>query len=117
MTADEFWSHLEYRVCREINGLRAADYRGWWCDGFIPEQLELRSDRALFVGRVWMANGPLQDEWRFELYLPPDVKSESEVDWSALLPAEDVTAWLSLDISRKFLKIDLSNAVRDPDSP
>ena len=37
--------------------------------------------------------------------LGPSAKSRDEVKWAELIPAEDVTGWLSLDFENKFLKI------------
>jgi hypothetical protein len=96
--AKDFWSHLEYRVCREIESLRGDDFRGLWCDGFCPEQFELIDDRAAITGRVWMGRGSReQEDWRFSLILPEGVGEDADVDWNAVLPADDVSGWLSED--------------------
>jgi hypothetical protein len=44
---------FEYRVCRELAGMRADGLHEWWCDGFVPETLD--EVRGVFSGRVWMA--------------------------------------------------------------
>ncbi len=38
MTESDFWTHLEFRLCREFAGLPDNHLRSLWCDGFIPEQ-------------------------------------------------------------------------------
>ena len=115
MDAQGFWDHLEFRVCREIDGLRRTDFRGLWCDGFLPDALEFTDGRPEIAGKVWMGRGGTtgQELWRFSLLLPRDVKTEADVDWASLLPAEDATGWLVLDKSRQYMKIDPSAAHPD----
>ena len=102
MDAKAFWARLEYRVCREIDGLRIDEYRGLWCDGFIPEQFQLGDGRLGVTGHVWMGRGRRhQEQWRFTLLLPEEVTSEAAVDWAATFPPENVTGWLSLDQTKR----------------
>lgn len=114
MDAATFWNHLEYRVCREINGLRTDEHRGLWCDGFIPEDSHFDDGPPRVTGRVWMGRGPRhQEQWRFTLLLPADVTSEADVDWASIFPAEDVTGWLSLDATKREMRIDPTAAKPD----
>ena len=114
MNASDFWSRLERRVCREIDGLRVDGFRGLWCDGFIPEQFEVLDDRPMITGRVWIGHGRSeQEEWRFSLLLPQGVCEEAHVDWSAALPGDDVTGWLLLDQAQRTMKLDPAAAYPD----
>jgi hypothetical protein len=116
--AKDFWTYLEYRVCREIDGLRIGQFRGLWCDGFIPEQFELKQGQPVITGRVWMARGGRhQEQWRFTLVLAPGIASEANVDWATMLPAEDVTGWLSIDPNERELSLDPAAAYRDGPTP
>jgi len=116
MDERDFWLKLEYRVCREIDGLRSPtpDLKGLWCDGFIPEQFEAGVP-SQYVGRVWMGRGGThQEQWRFVLLLSNNVQSLHAIDWSTLLPPEDATGWLSLSTADRTTKI--NPAVARPDS-
>jgi len=120
MEEKEFWLRLEYRVCREIDGLRTREFRGLWCDGFIPQYFDDSGERPAVRGRVWMGRGGTthQEQWRFSLLLPENVTSPEEIDWGSILPTEDVTGWLSLDAARRVMKIDSIGAYpdRQPDA-
>lgn len=106
MDAKDFWTHLEYRVCREIDSLRKNEYRGLWCDGFIPEQFEFCDGQPVLTGSVWMGRGGRhQEQWRFVFLLPKGVTSEVDVNWEAIFPAEEVTGWLSLDQVAREMKV------------
>lgn len=114
MDAQEFWSRLEFRVCREIDGLRRNDFRGLWCDGFLPDAIEFTKPSRRIGGTVWMGwGGSTQELWQFLLLLPQSIKSEADLDWASLLPANDVTGWLSLDKAPRFMKINPSAAYPD----
>jgi hypothetical protein len=114
--ANEFWTKLEYRICREIGSLHVGEFRGLWCDGVIPEGLERFTDRCVVVGRAWMGRGARQQEkWRFEFVLPPGTMELERVNWHSLLPAEDMTGWLELHQSERLMRITPSAAY--PDRP
>lgn len=98
MTESEFWDKLEYRVCKEIYGLKDASMRRFWCDGFIPEQYDIGGTEPRILGRVWMGIGPRdQQKWTFILRLPHSITTRADIDWPALLPPLDATRWLTLD--------------------
>jgi hypothetical protein len=42
--------------------------------------------------------------------LPDNITSRDDIVWSKLMPPEDMTAWLSVDVKRKLVTIDLSKA-------
>lgn len=113
MDVKDFWTQLEFRVCREIDGLPGDDFRGLWCDGFIPDRCEICDGRMVVSGRVWMAWGSVQHQWVFMLPLPVGATCESDVNWEAILPPEDVTGWLSLDRTRRKMKVDPDAAFPD----
>lgn len=114
MDAQDFWLHLEFRICGEISGLRRTDFWGLWCDGFLPDPIEFTKPRRRIGGTVWMGwGGSTQELWDFSLLLPRKVKSEAEIDWVSLLPPKDVTGWLSLDKARRFMRIDPSASYPD----
>lgn len=118
MTSNDFWSRLEYRVCRELDGLGADEFLGLWCDGFIPERFEMIDDRPVITGRVFMGRGSRdQEEWRFTLLLTQRVCGKADVDWGAALPADDLTGWLSLDQTQRTMKLDLAVSYSDRQPP
>jgi hypothetical protein len=85
MEEREYWPALEYRVSRELAAFAARRKQGLGCDGFIPED----RDETRVWGTVWMLVGGRQERWTFALH------TEGVTDWAALLPAENVTGWLS----------------------
>jgi hypothetical protein len=93
--------------------MRQRELRGWWCDGFIPEKFVVTGKGCHVSGQVWIDNGRTQTLWNFVVLLGPSLKSFDGVDWAMLIPAEDVTGWLSLDFDNKFLKIKTYVGVRD----
>ena len=48
----------------------------------------------------------LQGYWDFVLILGPGIRDRASVDWSKMLPASDVTGWLSLDFKNKLMTIE-----------
>jgi hypothetical protein len=110
----DFWSHLEYRVCHDIDGLRQRELRHFWCDGFIPVCYHLGEPSPHIIGRVWMGIGPRdQQEWEFILLIPGPVTSREAIDWSALLPPLDRTRWLTVDPIAKRLIVEPAVALPD----
>jgi hypothetical protein len=114
MDEHEYWSRLEFRVCREFAGMPDGKLRNKWCDGFIPSQYLVTGRRPRIVGKAWICAGSQQAEWEFTLRLPRRIKSRKDIDWAALLPAEDVNGWLSLDEERRRITIEPGAAVPDP---
>lgn len=119
MTEPDFWPHLEHRVCREFSGLRDTSLRALWCDGFLRHTLH--TDTPLgprITGHTWLARGgSWQEEWDFTLLLPPQTRTLDDIDWLALLPADDVTGWLALDPPNKTMTINPRAAYPDPPPP
>ncbi len=116
MDERKFWIHLEYRVCFELAGFRHAATRIYWCDGFVPQQYILDDPNPRILGYAWIWIGSnYEDRYAFTLLLDQPVPSAEEIDWSALLPPDDVTRWLTVDPGRKQLVIEPSAAV--PDDP
>jgi hypothetical protein len=109
-----FWPALEYRVWREMGGVDECRRRGMWCDGFIAQTVELDASPKRILGQVWVGLGPRhQEAWTFELLLPVSVTSRDGIPWSALLPGEDVTRWLTVDPDGKHLVVAPGDAVDD----
>lgn len=98
-----YWTALEYRVCRELAGMRDKQLRAWWCDGFIPETFD--TGIGCVTGRVWMGHGSDQEAWDFALRLGPRSPTRERTDWASLLPGEEVTGWLSMDLDRRVMTI------------
>ena len=113
MNGQQFWGHLEYRLCREFAGMPERRYRSFWCDGLIPSDYILDGPSPQITGRCWICNGPEQAEWTFALLLPKQFGSREEMDWELLLPAEDVTRWMSFDERKQSLEIEPAVAVPD----
>ena len=112
-----YWVHLEYRVCRELAGLSDKKLRALWCDGLIPEQFHLEDDHASVTGGAWIGQGSGQERWTFVLVIGGNIHRREDIKWPALLPAPDVTGWLSIDTARNTLTIDPSSAYPDNPSP
>jgi hypothetical protein len=110
MDEGEYWKHLEYRVCREFEGMRDNRLRFLWCDGFIPEEYLLDGAKPYITGRAWICDGPRQDEWHFTLALPHPVASRDALDWETLMPPENVTKWLAVDQTSRRIQIDVAAA-------
>jgi hypothetical protein len=114
MDESDFWDHLEYRVCHEIEGIREPSLRRYWCDGFIPVRYQLDEPFPHISGRVWMGVGPrCQEEWEFDLLLAGPVESRENIVWSALLPTPNATRWLTIDPNGKRLVVEPAVAVDD----
>jgi hypothetical protein len=102
----EFWSALEYRITTELWGFEDQLLRSLWCDGLVPEEYDLRTDRPCIRGTAYCGQSG-QDRWRFTLLLgDPDRLT----DWSALLPGEELTGWLSVHPRERALIVDPSSA-------
>jgi hypothetical protein len=113
MTEADFWGHLEYRLSREFAGQRDRALRRFWCDGFVPREYHLEGQEPRIAWRAWIVSGQRQREWDFVLFLPRVFDSVEVIDWSALLPAEEVTNWLALDVPGERLQIEPAAAVPD----
>ena len=113
MDETDYWVSLEYRLCREFAGMTNWNLRHLWCDGFIPERYHLGDSEPRITGCAWICHGERQEEWKFTLFLPRQFDSRDAIDWSALLPAENVTRWLALDLVGKRIQIEPSAAVPD----
>ncbi|HEY0008680.1 MAG TPA: hypothetical protein VGB55_08155 [Tepidisphaeraceae bacterium] len=53
------------------------------------------------VEYIWLRR---PESWQFIVYLG-GARQREKTDWPAMLPAEDVTGWLSLDFGTKFMKV------------
>ncbi|HYE21458.1 MAG TPA: hypothetical protein VEA69_23625 [Tepidisphaeraceae bacterium] len=106
MTERDYFLRLEGRVSRELAGMRRRELQHLWCDGFIPEAFDVVGERCRVTGRVWLTFGDGRQEcWNFVVYVGA-ARPREAVDWAVLVPAEDVTGWLSLDFETRFLKVD-----------
>ena len=116
MTAADFFISLEHRVTRELAGMRRPELRCWWCDGFLPEKFVVTGGGCHVSGKVWFDDGRgAQFLWNSVVLLGSSLKMFEGLDWAALIPAEDVTGWLSMDFERKFLKIKSYVTIPDQD--
>jgi hypothetical protein len=110
----DFWSRLEYRISREFAGFEDRRLRAIWCDGLVADEYEPDGARPCIRGRAWCGPGG-QERWTFTLLLGSAVDDRNTVDWSALLPADDVTGWLIPEPHEETMTIDPSSAYPDPD--
>ncbi|MCP2163421.1 hypothetical protein [Goodfellowiella coeruleoviolacea] len=107
----EFWTWLEYRVSRELEGFADKDISHLWCDGFLPGAVESGGDRPRVRGRAWVGHGQdWQEQWNFTLFLGSAAAGGTVPAWTDLCPAEDVTGWLAVDLAGRTLTIDPSRA-------
>ena len=115
MSESEFWSHLEYRVCHEFSGMLEAHFRSRWCDGIIPTDYQLHLPYPRITGRAWICEGRGQENWEFTLLLDNAVASPSDINWESLLPPNNTTRWMALDLARKHIEFEPAAAVSDLD--
>jgi hypothetical protein len=109
MTESEFWNALEWRIDRELRGMTDTFLRDIWCDGIRGNVVRPEAGPAYMYGTIWIGKDG-QTPMQFTMALPDNVVSKDDIAWSTLVPPEDVTAWLSVDIKRKLVAIDLSKA-------
>lgn len=112
MDERRYWDLLENRVDCELAGLDDERFRGFWCDGFAPDTF-VADDRGTRIrGRVWFGRTG-QEPWDFVLLAGRERRVREDIDWEALLPARDVTGWLSLDPGTRFMKVNPAAASPD----
>ena len=115
MDEPEFWPRLEYRLCGELGGFAERDIRRLWCDGFVPVQFVLDDQSPRILGHAWMGLGRgTQEKWEFTLLRGRSPNSREEIRWDTILPRDNVTRWLTVDLHDKYLVIE--PAVAMPDS-
>jgi hypothetical protein len=108
----DFWARLEFRITAEFVGFADERLRRNWCDGLIPEEYDFGGLRPSVSGQAWCgASG--QERWRFTLVLAPGDDSHDQIDWSALLPSDRSTGWLTPDPDAKNMTIDPSSGAPD----
>lgn len=124
MTESDYFGHLEYRICGELSGMRRKDLRRLWCDGVVATGFEVIDGRAQIVGWAFMfydcspreriRKEQITGYWDFVLLIGSESRDCASVEWDKLLPAPDVTGWLSLDFDSKKMIIDPLSAYPDP---
>jgi hypothetical protein len=103
----EFRGRLEYRICEELRGLEDDQLRWHWCDGLLPEQYDRHGGQWHISGRAWIGQrqGSRQEPWTFTL-IARHAGDRDAINWDRLLPASQLTGWLTPDPASKTLKID-----------
>ena len=109
MTEDGFWPALERRICRELKGMNDSILRHMWCDGIRGDIVRPEAGPAYMYGTIWIGKDG-QTAMQFTMALLDNIASQDGIVWSTLMPPEDMTAWLSVDVKRKLVAIDLSKA-------
>ena len=117
MDEQDFWASLEYRVCREFEGMADRRLRSFWCDGFIPCEYLLNDPWPRITGQAWICKGPIDDKCEFALILPRTFNRREEIDWASLFPAEDVTRWMTFDEGGRYIELDPAAAAPDLPEP
>jgi hypothetical protein len=107
----KFWIALMFRLCGELAGIRGLNH--FWCDGFLPEQYHLDQPSPCITGKVWLYGKWHGGWWEFTLFLKHPVSLHSEIYWRSMLPPDDVTRWIAVDLASKRLEIEPSAAVPD----
>jgi hypothetical protein len=108
----DFWIALEYRICREFEGFEDRTLRNLGCDGLLPEEYDLHVDEPCIRGTARC--GPSgQELWGFTLLIGSGATSPATIDWSSLLPPDDVTGWLSPHLREQRIVIDPRSAYPD----
>jgi hypothetical protein len=107
MEEPEFWQRLEFRICAEFEGFADRRLRFYWCDGLFPEEFDLAGGDRQITGVALCGNrGHGLDRWQFTLVLSRDTASRDQIDWSALLPSDRLTGWLTPDPQNKTLRLE-----------
>jgi hypothetical protein len=114
MTESRFWGDLEFRICGEFEGLQDRSLRYLWCDGISPEAYVLQDSEPRITGRAWIGSSG-QEVWQFTLFLPKCYTSRDEIDWVPLIPPNNVTCWVAVDVNRRRIEIEPAVAVPDLD--
>ena len=104
MTEHEFWQRLELRICTKFEGFVDSHLRHYWCDGLVPEDYQLTASEPHIDGLVYCGQSG-GERWRFTLQFSQQVTSPDEIDWSALLPSDRLTGWLTPDPESRTLRI------------
>lgn len=115
MDASQFWLGLEFRVSGELRQMRDKHLRHLWCDGFDPHGIESDFRGDWIVGRAWIM-GEGDTAWSFRLRIGGSGARPPEQDWSALMPNDGSTAWLSLDRFGRSVEIDTFAAIPDEEA-
>jgi hypothetical protein len=98
MDEAEFWKRLEFRLCDELGGMDAKEFRRLWCDGLVAQQYLLEEDVPRIVGYAWMMTDSRGgSQYDFVLFLPRHSSREA-LDWSSLLPPNNATEWLEIEL-------------------
>jgi hypothetical protein len=101
----DFWLSMEFRICGEFAGFEDRHLRSMWCDGLVPEVYDLQAEQPCIQGLAFCGKSG-QERWRFTLLLGTNVTSPEQIDWQSLLPAGDVTGWLSPHPRERTLILD-----------
>jgi hypothetical protein len=125
VTQTEYFGRLEYRICSELRGMRSKELRRIWCDGCAPRGFEVVEGRGRVTGLTWLVfdsprgkKRPHDDgQWDLVLLVETGDSDPSNIDWESLMPATDVTGWLSLDFKNKIVTIDPLSAYPDLPAP
>lgn len=112
MEEQEFWFRLEFRICAEFRGFADNQLRYHWCDGLVAEEYDFCAAQPEVRGLAW-CGGTGQERWQFMLILAPETRSREAIDWSALLPADELTGWLLPDTQAKSMRIEPLNGYSD----
>lgn len=105
MSESEYWQQL----CFRLNGVGPRSGEGislpGWCDWFEPKKWFFGGKSSRVVGDVGFVNGHRVTQWQFSLLLPPNTRSEKEIEWAALLPPEGLLDWIRVDGDRGCMEI------------
>ena len=97
-----------------MDGLEACLKLGMWCDGLIARRYAMTEQPPVIAGGIWIGLGPRsQEEWTFTFILCDRHLNQDLIDWAALLPPEDRTAWLGIDFDAKHITIEPGASVPD----
>ncbi len=116
MNESDFWSHLEYRVTREMAGSEECRRLGLWCDGmwgrwYWPQKNPPRVDASAVI-----CSRNVQETWDATLFLTAQYEHTEEINWANQLPLAGATGWLAIDAECKRLHMRPSNGKERVDS-
>ena len=108
---------MEFRLSRELAGLAVKRKGKLWCDGVAPTAILGLESPPRIEGEAWIGvDSQALSLWRFTLFLPRPVISREEINWNELLPLENHTYWLAIDMQRRLLQLEPAAAKAWSDS-
>jgi len=106
MTKDDFWTALQLRLTRELD--REASHRvdgRRLCMGVYPDGEQYDSDVIVADAHISTDGGSTVESYMCQLWLPPQMRRRTILDWTALLPPDSAHDGVTVDHDAKWIGI------------